>query len=328
MQLLFTVAAAFPDRPGTVSRLNIHNWDSLVGTGKSDAVWVVAFIDPAEPLCRDIPQVLTDAAATSDALLNFGIVDVSTEQTLMFQFEVRMVPLIFILQQKSRILYKGKRSAAALIKAAVKRIPDRALKATEDWNSDGRDSVILFTNKTVTPPIWAAVSCVFQGRLRVGISADSAVHKAFKIEKTPTILFQNRTYRTVYSGENSFMELRKSIGEFLKGEYEEPFRFISDFFLPEEFTEECGNFSGFCVVHVDSDLDPKFKDVQQKFKDRKVKFFYGDEDLPYEFMEHGKVYVIQQHKGLGLALDSLNDLALTLSGLFDQGVKLVPLDTL
>jgi hypothetical protein len=328
MFALISFAVSFPERPGEVVGLSTENWDSFIGKKDSDAVWVVTFIDPSVAPCREMVEVVSKAARTSDALVNFGVVNVNSEHRLAMRFEVRLVPATFILHQNERSEYKGKRNASALIKAAVKFIPDKSLVVDADWPSDGQDTVILFTNKTVTPSIWAAVSCVFQGRARVGISSSRPMRKLFNIEKTPTILFQNRTYRTVYSGENSFVQLRKSIHEFLNREYEEPFHFASDFLLPEEFSEECKNFSGLCVVHVDADLDPKLKEVQQKFKNAKVKFFYGDEDLPYEFMQPGKVYVIQQQKSVGIALDSLSELAVTLSSVFDQSVKLVPLEDL
>jgi thiol-disulfide isomerase/thioredoxin len=328
MFVLFAFGASFSDHPGEVVSLNIENWESHIGKGNSDSVWVVGFLARSSPPSRDLIPVLTTASTESDGLLHFGIVHVDSEQGLTVRFEIRKVPTILILHKNDNSEYKGKRNASALIKAAVKFIPDKCLPVDADWQSETQETVILFTNKTTTPPIWAAVSCVFQGRAKVGISSDPAIRALFKIEKTPTILFQNRTYRTVYTGENSFTQLRNSIGEFLKGEYEEPFRFISDFFLPDEFLEECTNFSGFCVVHVETDLDPKLKDLQQRFKSRKVKFFYGDEDLPFEFMQPGKVYVIQQQKKLGLVIDSVSELAVTLSNIFDQTVKLVPFDEL
>jgi hypothetical protein len=45
-------------------------------------------------------------------------------------------------------------------------------------------------------------------------------------------------------------------------------------------------------------------------------------------MKKGKVYVIHSQKKIGLALDSLSGLAVTLVSLFDQSVKLVPFDEL
>jgi hypothetical protein len=328
MLLLLRLVLGFPARPGELVRLSLENWDSLIDKRDPDSVWVIAFMVDAAPPCQQFLPVLAKAARNSDGMVNFGIVPADVENGLTMRFNVELLPTVFIIHKHGRLDYKGKRTERAIVSAAVKLIPDKSIPADLDWLSDGQEAAILFTEKKSTPPIWAAVSCCFQGRLRVGIASDPATIAAFKIEKVPTILLLNKSYRTVYTGGISFLEVKKTIGEFLSGEYEEPFPFNSDFFLPEEYQEEANNFSGFCVIHVVPDLDPKLKEAQVKFRMRKVKFFYGDEDLPFPWMQQGKLYVIHPQRKTGMVLDTVSDLALALSDIFQGARQLRPFDQL
>jgi hypothetical protein len=328
MVLLLPIVLAFPERPGELVRLSLENWDSLIDKRDPDSVWVIAFMVDAAAPCQQFMPVLGKAAHSSDGMINFGIVPADVENGLAMRFNVELLPTVFIIHKNGRVDYKGKRTARAIVSAAAKLIPDKAIPPDPDWLPDGQESAILFTEKKSTPPIWAAVSCYFHGRLRVGITSDPGMMTAFKIERTPTILLLNKSYRTIYTGGNSFLELRKTISEFLSGEYEEPFPFNSDFFLPEEYQEEANNFSGFCIIHVVPDLDPELKEAQLKFAKRKVKFFYGDDDLPFPWMQQGKLYVIHPQRKTGIVLNTVSELAFALSDVFQGARQLTPLDKL
>jgi hypothetical protein len=245
---------------------------------------------------------------------------------LSMRFQIRFLPTFTIIHRSGRIDYKGPRNDRAILNAAAKLIPDKSIPAEIDWANDGRESVILFTDKSVTPPIWAAIACAFQGKVRVGITADPEIMDAFKVDKVPTILFVNKTQSFTYYGRNSFLCLKQTIEDFLSGQYEEPFQFNPDFFLPDEYDDEARNFSGFFIIQTSGELDPRVKTVKRKFKNNRLKFFYGDQDLPFPFMKLGRVYIIQPYKQQGIALDSPNDLAESLGAVFDGTAQWVKFD--
>jgi thioredoxin-like negative regulator of GroEL len=267
--------------------------------------------------CKFVTPIFHKAAAGADGIVNFGLVRTDIDSGLSLRFQIRILPTFMIVHRSGRIDYKGPRNDRAMLNAAARLIPDKAAPVTLDWATDGRESVILFTDKTTTPPIWAAIACAFHGKVRVGISADPEMMDAFKVDKVPTILFVNKTHSFTYSGRNSFLYMKQYIEDFLSGHYEEPFHFNADFFLPDEYDQEARNFSGYIIMETSADLDPRVKAAKQKFKNNRLKFFYGDQDLPLPFMQPRKVYIVQPQKEQAIVIDSPADLAASIATVFD-----------
>jgi thioredoxin-like negative regulator of GroEL len=317
MLALVFVQFAFCGSPAAIVDLTTENWEMHIEQRDPDTVWFITFLTDALPPCRELHGILQKAATEADGMVRFGVIQADREERLALRFQVRILPTMFILHKGGRVDYTEKRSERAIVSAAAKYIPDKSAIASPDWGTDGQESVILFTDRKKTPPIWAAISALYQGKIRVGLSTDRSLMSQFNVTKTPTILFVNKTVQIVYTGKTAFTSLSQAIDDFIKHEYEEPFQFNADFFLPEEYKDESQNFTGYCVIHTVSDLDPALKLLQTKLKSAKLKFFYGEEDLPFDFMKPDQIYIIAPHKQSGMRLNSVSELEPVLQRIFE-----------
>jgi thioredoxin-like negative regulator of GroEL len=325
---LLALAAAFPDHPGHITQLTMENWDEIIDKRDPDAVWFVMFSGDPCPPCTFAAPIFEKAAAEADGMVNFGLVRTELDPGLSMRYQVRNLPTFMIVHRSGRVDYTGPRNDRSMVNAAAKLIPDRSIPVEFDWANDGRESVILFTDKKVTPPIWASVSCVYHGKVRVGISSDPDVMDLFKVDKTPTILFVNKSHTFTYYGRNSFLSLKQYIDDFLNGAYEEPFQLHPEFYMPDEYEYEAKNFTGYFIIQAWVDLDPKVKAAYQKFRSNRLKFFYGDRDLPLPFMKPGFVYILAPQRNMGIKLDSVDELVVTLTSVFDGTATWTPYDKL
>lgn len=324
LSLFFLSCTAFQKETGEVVMLTMENWDSLIDKRDPDSVWFVMFSGENCPACKVTEPIFRRAAIESDGMINFGLVKVEQETGLQLRMGITMLPTWMIIHKEGRTDYTGKRAERSMVNAAAKYIPDKSLTVEPVWAEDGQASVILFTDKEKTPPIWSAISCAFKGRIRVGISRDQSIMDTFKVEHTPAILFVNKTHQITYHGKNSFMHLRQTIEEFLEGDYEEPFEFNVDYFLPDEYEDECGSLVGYCVIQTGRELDPRMRLAKDKFKSDRFKFFYGSDDLPFDWMKENETYIIAPHKKQAIKVGAgPNDLNIALSGVFDGSAKWV-----
>jgi thiol-disulfide isomerase/thioredoxin len=323
---LFALAAAFSEQPGHITQLTMENWDEIIDKRDPDSVWFVMFSGDSCLPCKFASPVFEKAAAEADGMVNFGLVRTELDSGLIMRFQVSNLPTFMIIHRSGRVDYTGARSDRSMVNAAAKLIPDRSVPVEFDWASDGRESIILFTDKKVTPPIWASVSCVYHGKVRVGISSDPDVMDLFKVEKTPTILFVNRTHTFTYYGRSSFLCLRQYIEDFLGGVYEEPFQLHPEFFMPDEYEYEATNFTGYFIIHTAPDLHPKVRAAYQKFKSNRLKFFYGEKDLPFPFMKPGFVYILAPQRSVAIKLESPDELGVALTSVFDGTATCTPYD--
>lgn len=324
--LLIFASSSFGEHAGRVVQLTMENWDSLVEKRDPDTVWIVMFTSETCPACKVTYPTFQKAAVESDGLVNFGLVRADLEEGLRLRYNIQYLPTFIIIHKKGRADYTGKRTERSFVNTAAKFITDKTLKVEESWVNDGVDSLILFTDKDKTPPIWAAVSCVFQGKIRVGVTDDDELAKSYKIDKRPAILFVNKTQQILYQGKNSFLTLKHSIEDFIAKQYEEPFQYNVEYFLPEEYESECQQSSGYCIIHVNPDLDPKMRSAYNKFKNNRLKFFYGDEDLPFSFMKKGDLFIFHPNSYTAIKVDSPNDLSLAISSIFDGSAQWKSID--
>ena len=327
LALLWGVSS-FGASPGKVVDLTLESWDRLVEKREPDSVWIIMFTMNNCPACKATFPLFQKAAVDADGVVEFGHVRADLEEGLRLRFNIKVLPTFVIVHSGGTDFYNGKRTSRAFVSAAAKYIVDKAAPIEPDWSGDGLTSLMLFTDKKKTPPIWAAISCVFQGKVRVGVTSDSEVAEAFGVTKRPEILMMNQTHKLPYNGRVSFLQLRQTVQDFIDGVYEEPFTFDAEFFLPEEYNEQCSQFNGYCIIHAVDDLDQAFKAAQIKFKSNRLKFFYGADDLPFDFMEIGDLYIFAPHKNAAAKIDSLGELNVALSSVFDGSIKWTPIDEL
>lgn len=323
--IAFATSAYVP--PGEVVQLTQANWDAYVEQRSPDSVWMIMFSGDHCPACKVTYPIFRKAAAASDGMVNFGVVKSESDPALHMKFQIGVIPTFVLLHRGGRTDFTGARNERSMLNAAAKLIPDSSERITRDWAQCDR-FVALFTDKEKTPPMWAAISNEFRGRVRVGTSSDDEVKNLFGVERSPEIVFKNETHTIVYNGRNSYGALRSAVADFVDGVYEEPIQFNTEFFLPEEYEDEIDGFNGFCVIHNSFDLHPKLKSAQLKFGGSRMKFFYGDENLPFDFIKKGDLYIISPHKNGAVKVSNVEELDRMISEVIDGNVNWTPLEEL
>lgn len=324
--LLLSFIISLSETAGKVTTLTMENWDTLIEKRSSESVWMVMFTSESCPACKMTYPIFQKAAIESDGMVSFGTVRTDLEEGLRMKYNIQYLPTFLIFSKDGKSEYSGKRNERSFVNTAAKFIPDKTVQVESSWKKDGIDSVILFTDKDKTPPIWAAISCEFQGKIRVGITSEPDLSALYEIDKKPAIVLINQTHKIIYSGKLSFLSLHQTIVDFMHKEYVEPFQFNTEFYLPEEYSEECNEFTGYCVIHAVPDLDPKMRSAHEKFKSNRLKFFYGDEDLPFGFIKKGDIFIFAPHRHSVMKVDSPNELIVSISSIFDGSAKWESLD--
>ena len=318
---------SFTTEPGEIIHLTINNWDQYIDKRNLDSVWLIMIYSDHCPACKALYPIFEKASQQSDGMINFGKLNDGTDNMISMRFGIKYLPTFLIIHKEGRIEYTGKKTDRAMINAAAKYIPDKTKKVNSNWLTDEIESVILFTDKKQTPPMWSAVSCISSGKLRVGITDDLNLKELFQIEKIPSILFLNKTHKIIYNNKLSFISLMNSIKEFSEGIYEEPFEFNNDFYLPEEYFIETEKFTGYCIIHVISDLNPILKNIRLKFNNNRLKFFYGEDDLPYKFMKLNDIWIFAPKRKMAIKINNLNELEKNIEKIFDSNINWLPIDS-
>jgi len=325
---LFSMCLSFVSKPGEVIQLDSSNWDQFIDKRSPDSVWMVMFYGDHCPACKVLDPMFNKASQQSDGMVNFGRVNDAKDNMISMRFGIKYLPTFLIIHKDGKAEYTGKKTDRAFVNAAAKFIPDKSLKVSEKWISDGIDSVILFTDKKQTPPMWSAISCVAGGKVRVGITDDPALKEQYSVQQIPSILFVNKSCKVTYNGKLSFLSLISAITEFTEGVYEEPLQLNNEYYLPEEYNLETEKFTGYCIIHASSDLDTHIKEAHTKYNNNRLKFFYGEEDLPYDFMKPGDVYIFAPKRNLGMKLGSTSEVSKALDQIFNGTPKWTQIEDL
>eukprot|EP00656_Telonema_subtile_P040082 TRINITY_DN45150_c0_g1_i1.p1 TRINITY_DN45150_c0_g1~~TRINITY_DN45150_c0_g1_i1.p1 ORF type:complete len:260 (+),score=33.61 TRINITY_DN45150_c0_g1_i1:178-957(+) len=175
---------------------------------RSDAVWMIAFVNPGCGYCRLLEPEFETAASSLKRIVNFGGVDCSTQSgnQLCSKYNVKGVPTIKIfpptaqLKSKGSVSdYNGERKARPLAVAAADALPGKYIHSVtssnrQDFfrNSPHLAKVLLFTAKDKATAMFKSLSLEYRGRLVFGQVAKSSSNAGlideYKVAKFPLLL--------------------------------------------------------------------------------------------------------------------------------------------
>jgi hypothetical protein len=232
-----------------------------------------------------------------------------------------MVPSFLIVHSKGFKEYKGKMTPEEILKHVSKFIVDQSKIADETWLNDNEKAAILFTDKAKVPTMWSSISSFFSNQIKIGKSNSSKLLKKFGGDKFPAIVMKNSTTTLQYNGKSSFNSVRTAIRDFFAGEYEVPFLFHIDYFLPEEYEEQKKDFTGYAVMETSDELSEELRFAKEKHQGKKFKFFFGSENIPLKFIKPNQRWILHpiQHRAYQLKQDeNFNDIC---NGILEGRIK-------
>lgn len=303
----------------------MQNWNEYIEQRDPNSVWFVMVTSGSCPACQVQYPIFQEASIRSHGLIHFGEIRADQEHGIEMRLKIQYLPSYFIFYPNGERIYQGKRSARAMINECAQMIPDRTQPVQTNWLNSSLETAILFTNKNVTPPMWRALSCIFQGKLRMGYTNDQNIYSVYDVHNLPEIQFINKSSRITYSGKFHYKSLKNALNSFLQGSFENPFQFNSDFFLPEEFWIENEHFTGYSILIVSDILSPSIRRVKDQFSNNRLKFFYGTDNLPYSFMKPDQIWLIFQRKKMALQAQDAEQLKVFLTQIFDGTIVWKPI---
>ena len=315
-------------KPGQIQELNIFNWNQFVENRKEEKPWII-FFDSSTLLVHNIYMPIIENASTiADGLFNFGYIDDYKNPGIGPKYNITLLPAFLMLNKNGHKEYKGKRTEDEILKHAQKYVIDSTRKADKSWLSDNYESAILFTDKPKTPSIWAGISTEFKSAMKIGISNSTKLLKQFAGDdaKFPTIIMKNSSCVEKYVGKVSFGSIKSTLEEFLAGEYEVPYQFHNDYFLPEEYKEEIKGFTGYCVISATSDLPDELKKAKETIQSKRFKYFYGTKNLPFKFIEQDSVWIIHPVQNRAVRVQSFDKISETVENVLNGNVSWIPID--
>jgi thioredoxin-related protein len=265
-------------------------------------------------------------------MIRFGLLDIERAQEVATEYGVLAIPQFRIFSSQGDIEYVGKRKEKNFLNHAASFIEDLSQQVEASWVDSmlARPSAVLFTDKPKTPPIWSGISTYFYGKsIRIGIARDPEILTLFNVSSTPTILFMNGTGSLQYEGKVEFNSLKAGIEKYferrLQAETETP---DSDFLSPATFSGRCLGGRSNCILYVAEKPGEVFERLAKRFAKRKMFWFVGAEDLPFQFMKKGGVWIYNPRKDGFLHVETVEKMDEVMDRVLDGGAKWIGRATL
>lgn len=356
--LFFLISSCFSVNFGPhVTTLTMANFESEVDNRSNTTVYFVMFHGQHCPACQMAYPDFMDAAAEAYGMIKFGHVDTSNEYLLGSRFRIYTIPHFMIFYPGGEKVYQRERYSRTFLNVASAYVPDLSIKIDQDWiksnqkskaplDFEGQKLAILFSNRQVTPPMWAGISCAFQNNtenIAIAFCNDQNISQLFNVTIYPTILLIDGAQRLIYNGRNKFPEIKKKIDDFFNGFSDEftsksnTITQLDDMTSLEDFSQKCKGKGRFCVVQGggNNQASADFLAIANKYRHDHFQFFIcSSEKCPLDYVskfsnqQNPKIWIFHHKKDAAILVDSISTLASTLDRVADGGARFHPIDKL
>jgi len=286
------LGAGFYDSSSDVVSLTKNNFAQEVSA--SPNVWIVEFYAPWCQHCQKLTPEWIKVASNLKGLVKVGAVNCDEEKELAGHFKIQGLPTIKLFpseqtivetpqgkaMEKKAVDYSGAREATAIVNFAISNLPNYVKKVTastiDSFLSGNLATVLLFTEKSTTTPLYKALAIDFKDRLKFGEvqKSEDALVKRFNVKKFPQLLVikDATSSPVVFDGKLShdalftFLEphaskLQNQQQQQQQQSKKSQTKVETEVLKPEihaiktqkDFEEKCTNKSGICLIAI---LDP------------------------------------------------------------------------
>ena len=323
------------DFGSNVLKLTSKNFASEIDNRGNSTVYFVMFHGQHCPACRMAYPEFKTAAQEAAGLIKFGEVDTNSEGQLARRFQIMSIPTFIIFHPKGQTVYMKERSARSILNAASHYIPHLAKPVDEDWIQKDK-AVILFSDKPTSPPLWAGISCAFEGSdIEIGFSNNETLSRKFDVVAFPTILMIEKDVKMAYGGKNKFSMIKQAINDFFEGklrptptpEPTPPPKLIYDMEGQDELEKECKGKGLFCVIEGGDGPSEAFEAVAKKYRHDHFKFYTCGAKCPLHFAKQG-VWILHHRRDAAIKLSGSDEIGSSLDRVIDGGAKFTPMSQL
>ncbi|EGC37803.1 hypothetical protein DICPUDRAFT_76580 [Dictyostelium purpureum] len=183
---------------GDVINLNKKNFKQQVLEGDGNVM--VEFYAPWCGHCKSLKPEYEKAAKNVKGLVKIAAINCDEEKELCGQYQIQGFPTLkFFATQKNGKKqpedYQGGRTASAIVKFALSKLPNYSTKVTEDnlskfLTSTPSAKALLFTSKSTTSDLYKALSVDFRNTLPLGEARNikKETLEKYQVTSFPTLL--------------------------------------------------------------------------------------------------------------------------------------------
>lgn len=332
--LLLCACAANYEFNQYVTHLTSNNFQKEIEKRTNRTVYIVMFHGNNCPACREAYPHFDEAAENSQGMIKFGEIDTNVETALGDQFSILSIPTFIIFHPDGQAQFNRQRIARSFINAASRYIPHLATTIDETWlPSNSSRSVILFTDRQSSPPLWAAISCNYVNKsqhIDIGFNSNVTLQRMFKVTAVPTIMALNGNNYEIYNGKNKYSQIVDFINEFFSRNIAgQPMptpipELIQPIKSNESFCQVCKKHGIYCVIKGGSDIPPEYNQISIKYKHDPFKFYTCGSDCPYNYAKEG-LRIIHPRREAQVIVDGIDLLKTSLDRVLDGSARFEPI---
>jgi hypothetical protein len=294
-----------------IEDMDAHRFRQAVLEGRKIAVYVTLVSNPDLDGHLGANEVLEEAFLIGKGFLKFVYFDSAKNPAFARKYKIKE-PTFVVFHAGGQIFLPAHNiTARQLVNKASFMIPDFTMKITNELDESYVTPVcVLFTERKIAPSLWTAISYEFRDKghlIKIGFSNNKTLAAKFNITEFPKIMMKNSSKTLIYDGVNEFLPLKEMINKFVlkrltnkvKALTASPIKF---------FNKKCNKPDKICIVHTNATLSDEFLKFRKKHTTNLLEFLYGDEKLPYSWMEKDSVYGFKLDHDQYFKAESLEDL--------------------
>ena len=311
-----------------VVKCDNDNWVSEVLDYTEKGVVFAIFVKKRSPKTNAVVNDFQLAANKSAGMVKFVSVDIEENPKIAFRYTVRQAPSFRIISADGAFEYKDEVSADSLIKASTKYIKSRCQIADATWEPSVKTppEAILFTNKKVTPPYWAAISNAYSDtNARIGICRNPNIASLFGVTEQNCIVFVFNNFVFVYDGQLTYSAITEAFDEFIKNPKTSGAEssLIGEISTKDKFNNFCHNTGKVCVMMGDKNASAAFEEVATNNRDDRFKFYVCGETCPFNGM-NGGFFIFHHKNDRAMKVESEKELPTALDHVVDGTARYTP----
>lgn len=265
----------------------------------NNRVWCFLVYKPYVKGLKSFEVALEQSKILTNGSIAYGKINCQAEQRLCEKLHLETFPSILIKNRTYDINYQEQPNPVRIAKEAFMIVNSSLVEEVNDfWIDDYRSkpTAILFTRKKGIPGYWAAISRVYNKKIRVGICHDDGLYDEFGVTTVPQIVFYNGDKTVPHEGSRKFRFVNETANAFLNDRQSKS-PIGADFHVNAEFPEYCYDYTKTCIFRNDEFIDPDLDELRNRFRDPKFHFFIGKSDFPFKNIKEGAVVIYNAKKG-------------------------------
>ena len=263
-------------------------------------VWCILGYKPYVKNLKLFETAIEQAKIITNGSIAYAKINCQAETALCSQLKISEYPSIIFKNRTNSKDYQEPPNPARIVKIAMSLVNSSLVEEIDDfWIEDYREkpTAILFTSAAErgVPGFYAAISRVYQKKLRCGICHDESLYDEFGIKTIPSLVFYNGDKTVVHEGKLKFRYVNETVNAFLHNRQSRS-PVGGDFHVNNEFPEVCYDYSKTCIFTNEEFITPEMDEMKNKVKAKQFQFFVGKDNFPFKDIPAGACVIYSAKK--------------------------------